>query len=407
MATETLATYAALLKEYYTNDRVKNLVYKNQPFFAMLDKFEDFQGDTLPIPILFGDSQGASADFSRALANKGNQESESFNLITIEDYSLASISRKLIKVSAGKKGAWLPAAKRSIDAALHRAVRRAGIFLYGDGSGEMGRLSATSGVTTTVTLSDPHKITNFERGQSLELSADGIVKKTGTTKILTIDRQASTFTLDTSLATFTPVGAVNDRIYTDGDFLDVTEGLDSWVPAVAPGSTTFFGVDRTKDLTRLSGVRFDSTTSSLPIEEALIEGVSRVAREGGIPDYIFLNHAQYRNLTKALGSKKERTDVQASAKVGFKALALDSDVGELKVIADVNCPANVAWILQMDTWKLYSTGPALDIFDKDTDQEMLREASADAYEVRTGGYYQLGCNAPGWNSRVVLPQPAA
>jgi hypothetical protein len=402
--TETLATYAALLKEYYTDDRVKNLVYKNQPLFAMLQKFEDFQGDTLPIPIRYGDSHGASADFSTAVANKGNQESESFNLVTIEDYSLASIARKLIKVSQGKKGAWLPAAKVAIDAALHTAVRRAGIFLYGDGSGELGRMSDAT-PTTTITLSDPHTVTNFERGQTLEVSADGITKKVGTTKITAVDRENGTLTVDTDMSTFTPAAATNDRIYVEGDFNDVTTGLTSWIPATAPSATPFFGVDRTKDVTRLGGVRFDG--SSLPVEEALIEGVSRVAREGGLPDYIYMDYPQYRNLVKALGSKVERSDVQATANVGFRALAVESDVGMMTVLADLNSQANVAWVLQMDTWKLYSTGPAVDIFDKDTDQEMLREASADAYEVRTGGYYQLGNCAPGWNGRILLPTPPA
>ena len=74
----------------------------------------------------------------------------------------------------------------------------------------------------------------------------------------------------------------------------------TWIPATAPSAgDAFWGVDRSKDVTRMAGVRFDGSSES--IEEALIDGAALVAREGGQPDYCFMNFTSYAALEKSLG----------------------------------------------------------------------------------------------------------
>jgi hypothetical protein len=178
-------------------------------------------------------------------------------------------------------------------------------------------------------------------------------------------------------------------------------GLDAWCPSVAPvGGDDHFGVDRSVDPVRLGGARSDG--SAKPIEEALIDGLSLAAREGGSPDHIFTDFATYSNLEKALGSKVQYDKVSASdANVGFTSLKVHGPAGTVDVIADINCQPNVAWALQMDTWSLNSLDDAPHILDLDGNN-MLRETRADAYETRIGYYAQIGCSAPGWNCRISL-----
>ena len=57
--------------------------------------------------------------------------------------------------------------------------------------------------------------------------------------------------------------------------------------------------------------------------------------------------------------------------------------GPIKVIPDQNCPNNVAFMLQLDVWKLYSLGKSPKILDSDG-LKFLRESTADAVEVRVG-----------------------
>ena len=49
-----MTTFASALKQHYTNDRVENMVYQDNPLLAMMPKMSEFGGKNLPIPIIYG-----------------------------------------------------------------------------------------------------------------------------------------------------------------------------------------------------------------------------------------------------------------------------------------------------------------------------------------------------------------
>jgi hypothetical protein len=61
-----LTSFDAALKQHYTDDRVEDMVYKRNPFMALVTKYENFGGRNLPIPIIYGNPQGRSKTFSNA-----------------------------------------------------------------------------------------------------------------------------------------------------------------------------------------------------------------------------------------------------------------------------------------------------------------------------------------------------
>lgn len=396
-----LTTFAPALKEHYTSDRVENMVYQDQPLLAMLSKMTDFGGKNLPIPIIFGNPQGRSSNFQNAKANKTSSQLKDFVLTRAKDYSLASIDNETLEASEGNANAFMEAAITEIDGAIHSAARSLGIALFGTGSGAIGQLAATSGVTTLITLADVESVTNFEVGQTLVLSATngGGSVKTGTTVVTGVDRDLGTVTVATSLASFTAAGAVNDFIFVQGDYDSKVKGLRAWLPDAAPSNTPFFSVDRTSDVTRLAGIRYDA--SAMPIEEGLISAASRVAREGGKPDVCFMSYSKYADLEKALGSKVQYIDLKVNAEIGFRGIQINGPRGPIRIVADQNCPNDRAFMLQMDVWKLYSLGKAPKILDTDG-MKMLRDNNDDSVEIRVGYYAQLGCRAPGWNANIKL-----
>lgn len=396
-----LTTFAPALKAHYTSDTVENMVYKDNPLLAMMPKMESFGGKNLPIPIIYGNPQGRSANFQNAQSNKTNSQLKDFVLTRAKDYSLASIDNETIEASKGNANAFLEAATVEIDGAIHSAARSLAIAMYGTGSGSIGQLAATSGVTTLITLADVESVTNFEVGQTLVLSTanGGGSVKAGTTVVTGIDRDLGTVTVATSLASFTPAGAVSDFVFVQGDYDAKIKGLRAWLPDSAPSSSPFFSVDRTSDVTRLAGIRFDG--SAMPIEEALIAAAARVAREGGKPDYCFMSYSKFSDLEKALGSKVQYIDLKASADIGFRGIQINGPRGVIKVVADQNCPNDRAFMLQMDVWKLYSLGKAPKILDTDG-LKMLRDSNADSVEIRVGYYAQMGCRGPGFNANVKL-----
>jgi len=388
-----MTTFAAALKQHYTDEKIENMVYKDNPFLAMVSKYEDFGGENLKLPVKYGIPMGRSATFADAVSNKTASQLKAFLLTRNSDYAIASIANETIEASKGNANAFIEAATFEIDGAIEAATRSLAISLYGDGSGSIGvvgALATTTASNDTVTLATIQDITNFEVGMQLNFGT-----ATTNKKIDSINRDTGVFILDAASGATT-----TEAIYVDGDKDNMLTGLAGWLPSTAPGSTdSFFGVNRSSDSTRLGGIRFDG--SSLPLEEALIGAAARVAREGGKPDVCFINYNNFGDLEKALGSKVSYVDVKVNPEIGFRGILIHGPRGPIKVVPDQNCPNGVAYMLQMDVWKLYSLGKAPKILDSDG-LKFLRESTADAVEARIGYYAQLGCRAPGFNVRVAL-----
>tara|TARA_R100000700_G_scaffold40297_1_gene55515 strand:+ start:2959 stop:4224 length:1266 start_codon:yes stop_codon:yes gene_type:complete len=404
---ETLVTQA--LKEHYKPERIKEMVYKNNPLMALMPKYESFGGENMPIPIIVSGPQRRSATFADGQANNQSTSSlKQFLLTRVRDYSFASITHEAIRASQGNADAFVRYATMEIDGAIHSLKRSMAVSMYRDGSGSIGIQKA--GVdpqgAKLVTLATPEDISNFEVGMKIvlaETATGALLSNVGTKEIDSVDRSAGTFTVKVNFHNDADAG---DHIFQLGDAhagasFKKMRGLDAWLPSSAPtAGDSFFSVDRSTDATRLSGSRFDG--SSLPIEEALIEGLSLAARNGGTPSHVFMHFKNYSQLEKALGSKVQYNKVSSSdAEVGFTSLAIHGPAGTVDVIPDVNCPADVAYGLQLDTWSLNSLGSAPQILDLDG-SNMLRESTADAYEVRCGFYGNMACTAPGWNVRIAL-----
>lgn len=405
-----MTSFDAALKQHYTDDMVENLVYKDNPFLALVAKMEDFGGRNLPIPLIRGNPQNRSATFSVAQAGTTTSKLDAFLLTRVKDYSIATIDNETLEASKGNANAFLEAATVEIDGAINSLTRSLAVKLYRDGFGSVGNVNST--VTgTTLTLLDINDIVNFEVGDVLQFSAssggDTLRDSGDSVTVSAVNRSAGSMTVST-LSGITGLTS-GDFIFKKGDRQDsatpariVVSGLEAWVPASAPSATTFFGVDRTVDVTRLGGQRLDAT--SLPIEEALIEGASRVAREGGKIDHYLMSYATFSSLEKALGTKVQYVDVKMNAEIGFRGIMVNGPRGPIKCIPDQNCPANRVFGLQLNTWKLYSLGKAVRVIDTDGLQ-MLRQASADGVEVRYGFYGNLGCRAPGWNINIQVTSP--
>lgn len=295
----------------------------------------------------------------------------------------------------------MEAATTEIDGAINSLTRSLATALFRSGFGDLGQAGSIS--SNTITLLSEESVVNFEVGMVLVASATqgSSVLRAGSAIITQVDRTGGTITVDNA-AGITGLAA-SDYLFVQGDRdnsatptrLKVS-GLEAWVPSATPGSTPFFGVDRSID-TRLGGLRIDG--SSLPIEEALIDGASIAAREGGKIDHFFMSYEKYAELEKALGSKVQYIDLSVNAQVGFRGIMVNGPRGPIKCIPDQNCPSDRIFGLQMDMWKLYSLGKAVRVIDTDGLQ-MLRQANADGVEVRYGFYGNLGCRAPGYNVNI-------
>lgn len=399
-----LSAMNAALKELYDGQVVENLVYADNPFLALVPKATDFGGKYKPIPIITGVSQGRSSTFSYAQSNQSAVQIQSFLLTRASDYSLATIDNQTMLASRTDKMSFLEGAKLVVDGAFRSVTNSLASALFRSGTGSIGQVgSITSGV---ITLSNAADVVQFEVNQTLQANAtDGGTPRAALGYVIAVDRTAGTVTVASSGLGGTaasPSGwAASDYLLVQGDNNLKIKGLAAWLPAVAPTSgDNFFGVDRSQDVTRLAGLRYDGSAQS--IEEAAIDSSSLLAREGGKPDVMITNFASYAALEKSLGSKVQYIDMKGPAEIAFRGIMINGANSMIKVFPDRNCPAQVGYLLQMSTWKLNSLGDAPQILRYGDGLEMLRVSNADAGEVRIGYYANLATNAPGWNSYVKL-----
>lgn len=401
------------MKQYYTNDRVENMVYDDNPLLALMPKMESFYGRNMEIPIIFGNPQGRSANFVRAQTRglATSTKVSGFLLTRAKDYAVAYIDNETILASESNEGAFLQAATVEVDGAINAATRSLAIAQYRQGYGEIGQIGSIS--TNTITLLNVGDIVNFEVGMELDLSAtiSGALRAYGSSTngllVTNVNRNTGVITVSgagvTDATNGIPTAAASDFIFVRGDHtsgaLTKVAGLEAWVPATDPTSTAFFGVDRSVDVTRLGGLRLDGT--ALPVEEALIEGAALVAREGHKLSHFFMPYSQFSALEKALGSKVQYTDIEATAQVAFRGIQINGPRGPIQVVPDQNCPSNRMYGIAMQYWKLYSIGKAPRPIDTDGLQ-MLRQGAADGIEVRYGYYGNMACRAPGANINIQI-----
>lgn len=341
----------------------------------------------------------------------------------------------MLEATKDDAGAFVDEAKLNMDTGFRNISNDMALDLFNDGSGSRGTYGLGSGsgtiATGVITLDNPQNIVNFEVNMTLvSYSVSGQTATQSTSAalgyVIAVNRSSGTVTVSASFGgaagtptnwstTFPYLAVQGDVNFASGGLgigsgaAQKIAGLAAWLPLTAPGSTdSFWGVNRSSDVTRLSGVRFSGVSET--IEEALIDASSLVAREGGMPDMCFMSFSSYSALEKALGAKVQYVDVKHDeADIAFAGIRIHAPYGPITVIPDRNClpqgGSPVAYLLQMDTWKVRSLGRAPHVLTYGLEGlEGLRVGNSDALEIRIGYYANLICNAPGWNCVVSLSQ---
>ena len=367
-------------------------------------KDEKFRGSNAPIPVYYTRPQGRSATFATAQSAASASKIGEFLLTRKANYGVATISGEAVAASEGDRYSFLNAMTTEIDGVMRSVGDSISRNLYRDGSGAIGRINNSSFSTTSLDLVTDMDSLNFEVGMVLQVAAakTGGSVRSGSLTVSGVNRGASSnqITMSGNLSAGISAIAQNDFVYQSGDYDGALTGLEGWLPATAPSATAFFGQDRTADITRLSGQRYDGSSGT--ILEALIEGAALAAREGGKPDYMFCSFADFVSIEKAMNAQVQR-DVKASDSVsGYRSLEFYAPHGVVKIVPDKDCPGSTAYMLQLNNWSLMSIGNAVQLTELDGNR-VLRQSADDGIEVRVHSYSQLACTAPGHNCVVTLP----
>lgn len=399
--TLNMTTFDAMLKEHYTGKPVKDLAYLDNPFFAMVPKATDASDDVV-VPIKFRNPNGASNTFSNALANAGSSGHGQFKADLINSYQIVNIDNKTIEATKNPKNAFLKATKET-DWGFNALGNSIAHQLYRTSGGSVGVISTdTTLASTTLVFTDSADLFNIQVGTKLAFgpNADGSsLRDSGETVTVTaINREAGSCTVGNTLTDVASI-AQGDYIFIDGNAGAAASGLADYLPATAAEVGTLHGLDRSVDVDRLGGIR--RTANGEPVEETIIKLASGIRKHGGSPDAVFLNPDTMSDLMLSIRSRAELIETKVpDATLSFHGVKFRSGGKTLTAYEDYNCPSNRLYMLQMDTWCMFSAGPAPQFLDRDG--LLSRSTTADAYEARVGAYWQLMCSAPGYNGVGVL-----
>jgi len=413
---ETMSSFNAAVKEFYSGAKIENLCIKNQPLYARTKRDNSFVGlDYYRVPLIIGNASGVSTDFATAQANGLSTSStiKGFKVTRHSAYSIGYIDSVLMSASKGP-GAFIEANKVMLDSVVLGLARDTGIAMYKTGFSERGQIASIS--TTSITLTNANDAMNFEVGNHLDLSAllgaGAAAKAHGSSSgliVTKVNRTAGTLTFAanvTDASVGVPTALQGDYIFLEGDVSTTRNklaGLAAWLPTSAPSAgEDFFGVDRSVDTDRLAGIRFNAS-NGIPMYEALTSTANLVGSAGGKPDSLYLSFTRFAELVNALETKVRYDKIEEKkGVVGFNGIEVLTPTGLVSVFPDVNCPNNVAYLLQSDTWKLPTLGSAEKHLQEDT-LAMRYAYNADKLEIRYRATVSFCCTAPGWNACIVLP----
>lgn len=410
--TATATTWDPALKQLYRDSNVYRSTFEDRPMLGLMQKFEGFTGRNMPMVAVYGNPQGRSGTFSEAQGNTTSTLIEDFLLDIVSDYSVAQMTGEVVDRTESDKGAFLKALKSTIDFAMDSLADAIETFLPRSGTGSIGQVSSGSTVSNqTITLEDVDDVANFEVGMTLRgTSTDGGAYDTGEEVLAAVNRSTGVLTA-TSAAWNTVMTnlAAGDYLVVSGDAANggtniKISGFQAWLPSSTPAGT-FFGVDRSVD-SRLYGTYHDGSAQTM--EDALIDGQSKSAQQGGSPDLGFINHVKMRRLIKELGANKDFTTVNATgpkglvAEVGYRSVYIQGDKTAIRMVAANKCPSSDAFLLEQKNATLFSIGRHIRLDDKDGNR-ILRQASSDGYEVRLKFRGNFCLKNPIGSVRVNLP----
>lgn len=397
----TVTTLGNVLKRKYDQKKFYQFAYLKAPLQGMMPKNEKFGGADARISVRYAVPQGGSCTFSTAQANKTTSSDVGFILTRKKDYQLAGITGEALDTSEGDENTIFNGLKGEMDGSLRNISRSMAIQGYRNGGGARGKGDGAYSVAgTVIQLGTAADITNFEVGMFIRLgSGDGLsgAVRTGTQLQVTgLNRISGQITVGAAVNTLASA-ANTDYIFREGDFGLCASGLLGWLPTTAPtAGDNWYGVDRSVDTVRLAGTTFNGNGGNK--EETLIDAIALTAREGADIDVCFVNPLDRADIVKSLGTKASYEPVKSTdGTVGYKALVIEGEDGPVKLMADVNCPKGNFFLLQMDTW-VKKSAKAAPRYLKADGPEFLRESTSDGYEWRIGAYWNVGCEAPGYNA---------
>lgn len=361
--TATNALSTAILRRRYQAG-VPQAQFTKFPVINEIEKKTDWTGDDYAIAIETESPQGIGVDVPTAQAAAAQSKFYRAAITRKEYFGLVRIKGQALRTATTKgDGALVDLWTHELDGIEMRVLKHLEVLSMGAGNGVLGTIASGQG-TTQITLTVAEDAVNFSVGQPVGLVSDTTLSPTirgGRGVITSVDRAAGKLTLAAAWTSVFSGATAGDSIVQYGDASvsgenTVPAGMRQWlIGGSTPG--TWKGLTRNDDPVRLASQTLDMT--GLPMAEGIIDLESLIQIQGHEPKLrLICNPRDFRQVKKTLYGKVQFSSGGGTPTIGFDGAKWQGNNGVIPVLTTPFCPKNNAFLKRMDTFALYSAGPA-------------------------------------------------
>lgn len=351
MATQTLSTFDALLKNVYRGPIIELL---NQETY-LIDQVEKsnvnnlgtFTGRQLVFPVHVGRNRGRGATTDGgALATAGSQ-SYLDGLVNMTYFDTGiELTDMVIKQSQVDEGAFVRAMTSEMDGAATDLRKDINRIAYGTGDGVLANCTSTQGSVNTFAV---------DSGQYIAVGdpVDIIVKSSGSTGTGAVGRTVTAVSYTGTAASSTQANAnvtvggstisVDNTyaVYISGDRSNESDGLRN----ICNTGRTLHSINSSTNPIWDSNVL--SASNANPSEDLFMQQAQTIRqRSGKNIDTILTTLGVQRRLANTYASQKRWNDAAVTQiKGGYSAIMVAAGNDPVPVVADVDCPNGTAFEL--------------------------------------------------------------
>lgn len=402
--------FEVFLKSRFPQRKIENLVEYGKPFLETVKKSDELTGDVTYIPVQVDSPQGigstldvanTSATSGSATVGGGSVYGVRFAVPRTRYYGLLTLDAETMLAMRNDEGAFFRARERNVTEIMEQLGQRLEQSLWSAGTGTIGTVSADPGTGTTFTLVSAADSINFHLGMRIQFYSDeaGTARAGGPYTVTKVNEDTGVITVSAALDAAILSSGSLDYVARVGDAASTAvmlKGVPAWIPATAETSGTFMGVDRTLAVQKLQGHRQSWLGS---IEETLKKLDSKMRRVSPTkPKTCWLSYSNFNRLDLELSARGYRKEAE-KGEFGRTELMMTTPGGGVIVKAAPYVPETGAWLLNMDSWKLCTLGPAPHLVQDDGNTALRLAASTssnggDAIEIRWRYFAQLVCTMP-------------
>jgi hypothetical protein len=400
MASASTTTLDSALKEYYLPPAREQLNNENMMLAQIERTSRHVEGRraVLSLHVQRNSGVGARAE-GGALPTAGSQGYAEERVGLSYNYLRIRVSGQAMKATVNDSGSFVRALSSEMTQGVNDLRRDINRQIFTDGNAAIAQCASVSTATVTLTTPTTTQMNQLHVGMLIDIGtvSDADAKGAGLT-ISSIDKSAGTVTFSSNptsgIGTSHFLFRQGNKLDADGSGADAADGagtleLIGLAKIVGAAGTSLHNVDSSTYTSWSSTINSNSGTNRAATDTLFEKVIDDVDIESGkSPNLCVTTKGVRRNYAAQLKSMKRFNDgASLTLKGGFKALTIDCGDVSLPLVADRDCPANLAYLLntshlvqhEMSDWEW-----------ADYDGAVLRNRSGyDEWEAFMFKYHQL------------------